>query len=262
MGFIKNSIGLKIFSVASLIVFLMVGITVMNLRVQAQVSHALEQVADRYIAAYGGMADANVRSMEQALYLRRLVIAKTLLHDDAVAQTTADDIALNGRLFEEAVAKIRKDLSHADTQQGIFADATTLARIDEKLALAQEQQQRYEENIARLQKQVFSDDVAALQQTLPGLGDWRRDFNTHMDEARQLMLEATHNAADNAIQLQQRATRISVIAVLLASLLALAVAAWITRSLVRQVRVLLQGTQSVISGQLDVALPVTTSDDS
>jgi class 3 adenylate cyclase len=261
MGFIRNSIGLKIFSVASLIVFLMVGITVMNLRVQAQVSHALEQVADRYIAAYGGMADANVRSMEQALYLRRLVIAKILLHDDAIAQTTADDIVLNGRLFDETVANIRTELNLVDTRQDVFADATTLARIDEKLALAQEQQRRYEEDIARLQKQVFSNDVAEFQQALPELGDWRRDFNTHMGETRQLMLEATRNAADNAIQLQQSATRISVIAVLLASLLALAVAAWITHSLVRQVRVLLQGTQSVINGQLDVALPVTTSDE-
>jgi class 3 adenylate cyclase len=52
-----------------------------------------------------------------------------------------------------------------------------------------------------------------------------------------------------------------VVAMLLASLLALVVAAWITRSLVRPVRALLQGTQSVIGGQLDVDLPVTTSDE-
>lgn len=71
MGFIKNSIGLKIFSVVSLAVFLMAGITVVNLRVQAQVSAALDQVANHYIVIYGNMADANAHSIEEALYLRR-----------------------------------------------------------------------------------------------------------------------------------------------------------------------------------------------
>ncbi|HSC75797.1 MAG TPA: adenylate/guanylate cyclase domain-containing protein [Pseudomonadales bacterium] len=258
MEYIRNSIGLKIFSVVSLIVLLMVCITVMNLRVQAQVSAALDQVANRYIMIYGDMSHANVRSVEEALYIRRLIIAKFLLKDDVAAQALADDVTQNIKAFDEDIAKIRQQIAAGNNGDNIFSDAVTMARIDEKLALAQTLQQQ---KLSGLQEKVLHEDVEGLRQDLPMLGVWRKDFNTYLEDTRQLLLEATQRAAADAMQLQQRAMRISVIAVLLASLLALAVAAWITRSLVRPVRALLHGTQSVIGGQLDVDLPVTTSDE-
>lgn len=181
-----------------------------------------------------------------------------MLKDDAAAQALAGDITQNSKEFGEYITQIRQKIAAESNPEKNLANATAMARIDEKLALAQLQQQQ---KLSGTQEEILQGDLAALQKDLPMQGVWRRDFNTQLESTRQLLLEETQRAAAEAMRLQQRAVRISAIALLLASFLALAVAAWITRSLVRPVRALLQGTQTVLAGQLDVALPVTTSDE-
>ena len=261
MDLIKNSIGLKIFSVVSLIVFLMVGITILNLRVQSQVSDALDRVSNRYIVAYGALARANVRSLEQAMYLRGLAVKKFLLKTDVNAEEIDDELERNGQRFQEEMTLAHTNLAYELAEKDLFADAITMARLDEKITEAEKQQARYEEKIAIYKEKILADDWPGMAQQLVGQEVWRNDFNTHLDDTRRLMLQATQNAAADSVQLQKRAMKISIIAVVLASLLALATAAYITRSLVRPVHALLEGTRSVIGGRLDISLPVTTSDE-
>ena len=261
MDFIKNSIGLKIFSIVSLIVFLMVGITVLNLRVQSQVSDALDRVSNRYIVAYGALAQANVRSLEQAMYLRGLAVKKFLLKADVTAKEVDDELLRNGQKFQEEMSAVHTVIADELAENDLFADAATMARIDEKIIEAEKQQSRYEEKIDGYKKHLLADDWPSLAQQLGGQEVWRNDFNEHLDATRLLMLKATQDAAADSVKLQHRAMYISVIAVLLASLLALIIAWYITRSLVRPVHALLEGTKSVIGGRLDVTLPITTSDE-
>ncbi len=261
MNLIKNSIGLKIFSVVSLIVFLMVGITILNLHVQSQVSDALDRVSSRYIIAYGALGRANVRSLEQAMYLRGLVVKKFLFKTDVNAEEIDDELERNGQKLQEEMTLAHANIAHELEEKDLFADTAMMARIDERVTEAEKQQQRYEERIEAYKKFLLADDWPSLAQQLTGQEVWRNDFNEHLDATRALMLQATQDAAADSVKLQKRAMIISVAAVLLASLLALIVAWYITRSLVRPVHALLEGTRSVISGQLDVFLPVTTSDE-
>ena len=261
MNLIKNSIGLKIFSVVSLIVFLMVGITILNLHVQSQVSDALDRVSNRYIIAYGALGRANVRSLEQAMYLRGLIVKKFLLKTDVNAEEIDDELERNGQKFQEEMTLAHTNIAYELAEQDLFADTAMMARIDERVTEAEKQQQRYEERIEAYKKFLLADDWPSLAQQLTGQEVWRNDFNTHLDATRALMLKATQDAAADSVKLQKRAMKISVIAVVLASLLALATAAYITRSLVRPVHALLEGTRSVIGGSLDISLPVTTSDE-
>lgn len=261
MDFIKNSIGLKIFSIVSLIVFLMVGITVLNLRVQSQVSDALDRVSNRYIVAYGALARGNVFSLEQAMYLRGLVVKKFLLKADVDAKEIDDELLRNGKKFQEEMASAHAAIAYELAEKDLFADSATMARIDEKITEAEKQQRRYEEKIEAYKTPLLADDWPSLAQQLGGQEVWRSDFNEHLDATRRLMLTATQNAAADSVKLQHRAMYFSVVAVLLASLLALIIAWYITRSLVRPVHALLEGTKSVIGGHLDVTLPITTSDE-
>lgn len=261
MDFIKNSIGLKIFSIVSLIVFLMVGITILNLRVQSQVSDALDRVSNRYIVSYGAIARANVHSLEQAMYLRGLVVKKFLLKTDVNAQEIDDELERNGQKFQEEMTLAHTSIAYELAEKDLFADTATMARIDERVMEAEKQQARYKEKIEGYKKLLLSDDWPSLVQQLGGQEEWRNDFDEHLDATRRLMLKATQDAAADSVKLQHRAMYISVIAVLLASLLALIIAWYITRSLVRPVHALLEGTKSVIGGRLDVTLPITTSDE-
>ena len=62
----------------------MVGVSVVNVRLERRVGKALDRVSNRYIVAYGSLARANLRSVEQALNIRGLFIAHYLIMPDSV----------------------------------------------------------------------------------------------------------------------------------------------------------------------------------
>jgi adenylate cyclase len=75
------------------------------------------------------------------------------------------------------------------------------------------------------------------------------------------MLTATQEASAEVVKLQERLHRISIILVLLATILAIFLATFITKNIVKPVHILLKGTNTVIEGSLEVSLPITSSDE-
>src|SRR6476620_7264864 len=74
---IRSSIRTKILAIAVGMIVLMVITAVLSLTLVTQVGHRLEQMTNSYIPAYGNLARGNIRSLERALALRRMVIAKS-----------------------------------------------------------------------------------------------------------------------------------------------------------------------------------------
>jgi hypothetical protein len=117
MGLIKNSVGLKIFSIVSFIVFLMVGVLVLNVRLVSRVGNALDRVTGRYIEAYGASSSVNVRSLEQALNMRGLVIARFLSKSREGPKELEELIAMDSKYFWEETALIH-NLLGAELKEG------------------------------------------------------------------------------------------------------------------------------------------------
>src|SRR5215472_14422501 len=74
---IRSSIRTKILAIAVGMIVLMVITAVLSLTLVTQVGHRLEQMTNSYIPAYGNLARGNIRSLERALALRRMVMAKS-----------------------------------------------------------------------------------------------------------------------------------------------------------------------------------------
>jgi hypothetical protein len=72
----RRSIQRKIVGVALGLIVLMVVASIMSVFMSSQIGHLLDELTIRYIPAYGHLARANIRSLERALALRRMVIAK------------------------------------------------------------------------------------------------------------------------------------------------------------------------------------------
>ena len=68
------SIGLKIFTVAVVILALMCAGTALTVHMAASVNRELQVLGHGYIDGYAALARANIRSLERALYIRRLYI--------------------------------------------------------------------------------------------------------------------------------------------------------------------------------------------
>lgn len=78
----SQSIRRKIVGVALGLIILMMITSALSIVMSSQVGQLLDELTNRYIPAYGNLARANVRSLERALALRRMVIAKMQIPPD------------------------------------------------------------------------------------------------------------------------------------------------------------------------------------
>ena len=73
---IRQSIKRQIVSIAVGLIVLMVITSVLSMVMAGRVGHLLDELTTRYIPAYSHLAQMNVRSLDGAIALRRMVIAK------------------------------------------------------------------------------------------------------------------------------------------------------------------------------------------
>src|ERR1700754_1781966 len=73
---IRQSIKRQIVGIAVGLIILMAITSVLSMVMSARVANYLDELSSKYVQAYGHLARMNVRSLEQALALRQMVIAK------------------------------------------------------------------------------------------------------------------------------------------------------------------------------------------
>jgi hypothetical protein len=72
----SQSIRRKIVGIALGLVVLMVATSILSMLMASRAGHLLDELTNKFVPAYGDLARANVRSLERALALRQMVIAK------------------------------------------------------------------------------------------------------------------------------------------------------------------------------------------
>jgi adenylate cyclase len=77
-----RSIRSKIVAVAIALIVFMLATSIISMVMSATVSVLLEELTSRYIPAYSHLARANVRSLERALALRRMALARMQVPPD------------------------------------------------------------------------------------------------------------------------------------------------------------------------------------
>lgn len=257
----RVSIALKIFVIVVAVLLLMTAVAAISTLQARKVGSLLDRAAGQYMPAYAALARADIRSLEQALALRRLVIA-------GLAQRTADAsdrdhalVASKGADTDTEIATARELIAHEIAAETPFVDDLALARLDTRLEVLQVARRKHEALIAALLAAMASgglDRISGPLEQVDAMRDELKDqFEETRVEMRQLMLDAAQRTGDE----QKRVIIISIALTALAGVLGLALAAAMTIALLRPVRRLLAGTQAVESGALDIDIPVTTSDE-
>src|SRR6516165_2245547 len=164
----SQSIRRKIVGIAIGLVVLMVATSILSMLMASRVGHLLDELTNKYVPAYRDLARANVRSLERALALRQMVIAKM--------QTPSDDAAFAERLqiyrtkdaevAQEAEAA-RKLIMSIIEDPSTPSDNVALAHIDGRIEGAVSDVRRFlnEEN-DRLINQLEERDFAEVQRSL------------------------------------------------------------------------------------------------
>ncbi len=259
----SQTIRRKIVGIALGLVILMVVTSALSMLMARRVAHLLDELTNKYIPAYGHLARVNVRSLERALALRRMVIAKM--------QTPPDDAGYAERLQlykdkarevdGEAGAARRLIVSIID-DVSTPSDNVALARIDDRIDGAVNDLRRHlnEESIQPI-AQLEAGDFIEARRTLRRADALRDEFNQKIDAIRADMLAQVVVSASVVMRDQQRLVLITIIVTAIAAILGLTFAYLVSGGITRPVQLLLEGTRAVEAGHLDRSIDVKTRDE-
>lgn len=257
------SIRRKIVGIAIGLVILMVITSALSMVMSSTAAHLLDELTRRYIPAYGHLAQMNVRSLERAVAVRRMVLARTQSPPD----TAGYDAGL--KQFEALGPEIEREAQAArQLIQEIIDDPSTpsdnaaLGRIDSRIEMAAADMRHHlDEETATLLARLAADDTAEVRRALMRIDALRDEFNGRIDAVRSEMMAQVYASATNVMRNQRRTIAVSAAVTALAAAVGLTFAVLVAGGITRPVRRLLEGTREVEAGRLDRTIDVTTRDE-
>jgi len=254
-------IGLKIFGIAVGLLILMAAAALLSMRMIRTVDGQLAIIDQNYFPAYVALAQANIRSVEESAFVRRLLLAIERRDDAAKLDDLRRQVASTGKTSDERIADARQYINQQIADPLDFDDNIALARLDDKIETLQEERHRYEGVLGKLLAAAEAGDKPLTGQLLAELDELRDDFDRKIDAARSEMRRLASAAIVGTRAYQQRVIAIGVALLVIAAALGITVAAAVTLGLVRPVRRLLLGTAAVEHGALDTVVPITSRDE-
>jgi adenylate cyclase len=259
----RNSIRRKIVGIAAGLIVLAVVTSLLSMVMAARVGHLLDELSNRYVPAYGHLSRADTRSLERALALRQMIVAKMQDPPDEASyaerlktfQTLDPEIDHEAQAARELIAAIIDDPSTP-------SDNAALGRLDDRIDNAvSDLRLRLNEHDARLLKELDGRDFPGARETLARADELRTDFNRKLDAIRADMLKQVHASATTVMHQQEQAILISAIVTGIAAVLGFVFAMMVGSGITQPVLRLLQGTREVEAGRLDQSIAVTTRDE-
>jgi class 3 adenylate cyclase len=260
---IRLSIRTKIMGIAVALIVLMTITAILSMVWVIEVGHRLQELTDSYIPAYGSLARTNIRSLERALALRRMVIEKLQSPSSGDKSAVIRNVIEAKSVEVEREARAARALINGLIEQGeTLGDETALARLDSRIDTAMADTRReLNAEIERLLAALDSGDAKATADSLERVDALRDDLNQKINSVRADMLAIVKADAAKTVQKQRQAMVIAAVLTALAAALGLVFAVLVSGGMTRPVRRLLEGTRAVEAGHLDETLPVTSKDE-
>ncbi len=259
----KKSIKQKIVGIALGLIVLMVATSILSMLMAGTVGHLLDELTNKYVPAYSHLARAHVRSLERAVELRRMVIAR--MEDPPDDAGYAEQLRLyrekDPEVEQEAEAA-RKLITSIINDVSTPSDNVALAHLDSRIEDAVGDLRRHlKEDNARILAALDAKDFAEVRRSLARADELRDEFNQKIDAIRADMFGQVFASASTVIGRQLQAIVITVIVTALAAILGILFAVLVSGGITRPVRLLLEGTRDVEAGNLDRSITVTTQDE-
>jgi adenylate cyclase len=260
---IKRSIRRRIVAIAVGLIVLMVATSVLSMVMVGRVGHLLDELTARYIPANAHLTRINLLSLERALALRRMVIAKMQEPPDEVGYKLRKQLydAKGAEVDSEAQAA-RKLINAIIDDTSTPSDNAALARIDSRIdSLMSESRRHLAQETGELLSELDARDFAAVRRSLARADSLRDELDEKVDATRAEMVKASYAAIATIRSEQTQAVLISAIATLLAAIVGLIFANLVSGGIIRSVRQLLEGTRAVEAGDLDQSIDVVAGDE-
>jgi len=260
---IKQSIRRRIVAIAVGLIVLMVATSVLSMVMVGRVGHLLDELTTRYAPVNAHLTRVNILSLERALALRRMVIAKMQEPPDEPGYASRKQLydAKDAEVDSEALAA-RKLINAIIEDTSTPSDNAALARIESRIdSLMSEFRRHLKQESAELLVALDARDFAAVRRGLARVDTLRDEIDDKIDAVRLDMQKVSYGAIATIRSEQTQAVLISAAVTLLAAIVGLIFANLVSGGIIRSVRQLLEGTRAVEAGQLDRSIDVTTGDE-
>ncbi|MCA1453190.1 HAMP domain-containing protein [Bradyrhizobium sp. BRP22] len=260
---LRPTIRNQILGIAMGLIVLMAITSMLSTVMARRIAHQLDELTTKYVEAYGHLARMNIRSLEQALAVRRMVIARTQSPPDEAAVAEQQKIyETKGQDIDQEANAARSLINAIITDMSTASDDARLGRIDDRIETLNNDLRRYlGEEHKRLLPLLEAGNLAEVRASLARTEALRDELNQKVDEVRKDMLAQVRADAAVTARDQQRAILISVVLTALAAILGLLFSFFVSTGIARPVRRLLEGTRAVEAGRLDGSIDVTTRDE-
>jgi len=260
---IKHSIRRRIVAIAAGLIILMMATSVLSMMMVGRLGHLLDELTARYNPANEHLTRVHILSLERALTLRRMVIAKMQEPPDEMGyKARKQQYDAKGAEAEHEVQAARELINAIIADTNTPSDNAALARIESRIdSLMSDGRSLLLQETGELLSFLDARDFAGARDRLSRVDALRDELNQKIDALRQEMLKVSHGAIATIRMEQSRAVLISAIATLLAAVIGLIFANLVSGGIIRSVRQLLEGTRAVEAGHLDQPIDITTRDE-
>jgi class 3 adenylate cyclase len=260
----RKSIRQKIIGIAAGLIVLAVITSALSMVLASRVGHLLDELTNRYIPAYGHLARVNIRSLERAVAIRRMMgmrIMQPTLDQAAYAEQLKNFKELDAAVEQEA-AEARRLINAIIDDNSTPSDNAALGRLDDRIENAMDDlRRRLEEENDRVLEQLEANNFPEASRIMVHIDQLRSELNSRIDGIRADMLRQVEAGAAIVVRQQRQTVVISAavtgIAAVLGFFFAMLVGSGITRPVLR----LLEGTREVEAGRLDQSISITTRDE-
>lgn len=259
---IRQSIRNKILAITLVLILLMGVASVISLLLVRRVDERFDQLTGSYIPAYGHLAQANIRSQERAVLLRRMVIEKLSPRADSQYEMLKQSFEDKGRSVETEIAETRMRLRALIESKNGFDDAIVLGRLDARLDDWLNRQRpalnsAQNDLIQELELKRFKFDRERMQK----VDDVRDALNIKIDAMRNELLDLINTDTQLTMLAQRWVSRMSFAMTAIAGLIGLFFSILVSNSIVASIRKLLEGARAIEAGKLDHTIDVWSRDE-
>src|SRR3954452_8080976 len=216
---IRQSIRRQIVAIAVALIVLMVATSILSMVIVVKVGQGGEELTARYIPANALLTRINVLSVERALAVRRMVIAKMQEPPDEIGYKSRRQLYLAKDVeIDAAVQAVRKHINAIIEDTTTPSDNAALARIDSRIDdLMSESRRRLKEESAELFSALDERNFAAMRRSLGRSDVLRDELDEKIDVLRTEMVKISYRAIARIRSEQNDALIISAIVTLLAA---------------------------------------------
>lgn len=255
-------ISLKIFSITTALLALMVVVTWLSVLNFHQLNNQVRALADYYLPLQQQVASVEILIRQQIVHMERVLAGMEVARPDPeflAAESNGFD--MRGVNADQIVDSSLRFLAEAEAEKDIELDRATLAVLGRQLPAIQTARQHFHRTFRLFQIEAEEGTPRSQKIVRETLLREKDTVDIEIGKTIDILNKLTQDTAIQAKAEEKRATTLNWIVTAIATTLGLIFAGFVTRSLVDPVKRLVGGTRAVEAGDLDVEILVRTHDE-